>query len=667
MTFAEDYVQRGLAVFPVRPRTKAPLTAHGHLDATMDAAVLGRWWRQWPDAGVGIACKPSSLVVLDVDPRNGGDDSLADLERQHGPLPATWRALTGGGGIHVIFQAPADVALVDGALAPGIDLKANGYIVAPPSLHPSGRYYVWECGCEPGSLPLAAPPAWLFEQGRERADDRLRADGTPLVLREGERNRRLFQIGAALRRYGFNQDALRGCLEVANREHAAPPLDAGELRRIAASASHYPPGHPVERMLAVSSPLENDHDIATPGATAEVDQEITAQPIPPFPEAAWRGPFAAYREAMDGTTEMPDAFHFASLWVLAAGTLRRRLQLHYAYPHYPNVYLVNVGATGDTKNTTGMRQGMQLVPSSTMKVLRGIGSAEALADWMTQPDETNAVAHLLVLEELATLLRRGKWEGSTVLHFLTETFDAPPVYEVPFRKNPIKVVEPTPSLLAGTTSEWFWNAMAEVDFHGGFGNRLFFFAGVPKAPISMPAKPAAPPLDHVRAALAALASGPTGDVELASDARPLWDEFYGAWKRTKFLSLVSAATRRIPTYALKLGLVYAAFEHTVPWITRDQLEAAVRVAAYGAACATWLVEQRQTFRLEHRCETAVLEALERVDLPAWRIHQAIGGRFTAEELNRAVRALMGTGSILEIKRTPRGGAVYGRRGRHREA
>jgi hypothetical protein len=372
---------------------------------------------------------------------------------------------------------------------------------------------------------------------------------------------------------------------------------------------------------------------------------------------------------MAGTTEMPDAFHFASLWVMAAGTLRRRLYLHYAYPLYPNVLLVNVGATGDTKKTTGIRQGVQLVPCSAMKVLRGIGSAEALADWMTQPAEGDPVAHLLVLEELATLLRRGKWEGSTVLLFLTETFDAPPVYEVPFRKNPIKVVEPTSSLLAGTTSEWFWKAMAEEDFHGGFGNRLFFLAGAPKEPIPMPPKPAPQPLEQVRAELAALTSGPAGEVEvqLAAEARPVWDEFYRAFKRTKSPSLVTAATRRIPTYALKLGLVYAAFEHTVPWITRDQLEAAVAVAGFGAACATWLIDQRQTFRQEHRCETAVLEALERVDLPAWRIHHGIGGRFTAQELDRALRALMGTGTILEVKRTPRGEPAFGRRGRHREA
>jgi putative DNA primase/helicase len=240
LTAVLSYARQRLATFPLRPGAKTPLTDHGHLDATTDPGVLTDWWGRWPDANVGIACRPSGLVVVDVDPRNGGDDSLADLERQYGSLPATWRALTGGG-VHAIFQAPGDVPLVDGALAPGIDLKANGYIVAPPSLHPNGRRYAWECGHEPGSLPLAALPGWLLERVCERASDRLRADGTPLMLRAGERNVGLFRLACLLRRRGVNARALHDCLEAINSEHAHPPLGAAELERIAVSAARYAP------------------------------------------------------------------------------------------------------------------------------------------------------------------------------------------------------------------------------------------------------------------------------------------------------------------------------------------------------------------------------------------------------------------------------------------
>lgn len=234
------YARQGLAVFPLSPRSKAPFAeTRGHLDATTDGLVLARCWPR-PDANVGIACYPSRLVGLDVDPRNGGDGSLADLEREHGPLPPTWRALTGGGGLHVMFRAPTDITLIDGPIASGIDLKANGYLVAPPSLHPNGERYAWEIGYEPGTLPLAPLPSWLLQLAQRRTD-RLRADGTPLELRDGERNRRLFQLACAWRRYGLGSEALRGCLDAVNRAHAQPPLNADELARVAASAARYAP------------------------------------------------------------------------------------------------------------------------------------------------------------------------------------------------------------------------------------------------------------------------------------------------------------------------------------------------------------------------------------------------------------------------------------------
>jgi hypothetical protein len=221
---------------------KHPRTARGPLAATRSATVIQGWWERWPNANPAVACKPSGLAALDVDPRHGGDDTLAALEREQGPLPATWRDLTGGGGVHIIYCAPVGVALVDGqgVLGPGIDLKANGYILVPPALHVSGRRYVPECGYEPASLPLAPLPSWVLERLRHRAGDRLRRDGTLLVIHEGERNRRLCQIAGLLRRYGLNERSIRECLRVINREHATPPLPDGDIAAIAKSVCRYP-------------------------------------------------------------------------------------------------------------------------------------------------------------------------------------------------------------------------------------------------------------------------------------------------------------------------------------------------------------------------------------------------------------------------------------------
>src|SRR6187399_1928561 len=79
---ALGYAKRGWAVLPCRPRGKSPANKHGFKDATTDKAAIVGAWAANPSANVGIATGAASkIVVLDVDPRNGGDASLAELER----------------------------------------------------------------------------------------------------------------------------------------------------------------------------------------------------------------------------------------------------------------------------------------------------------------------------------------------------------------------------------------------------------------------------------------------------------------------------------------------------------------------------------------------------------------------------------------------------------
>ncbi len=126
------------------------------------AQVQG-WWGRWPDANIGVITGAvSGVVVVDVDPRNGGDATLAVLEARWGALPVTVETRTGGGGRHLWFRAPA-VPLSSGPLAPGVDLKAEGgMVVVPPSVHHSGGRYTWADGRDPGTLVPADPPSWLL-------------------------------------------------------------------------------------------------------------------------------------------------------------------------------------------------------------------------------------------------------------------------------------------------------------------------------------------------------------------------------------------------------------------------------------------------------------------------------------------------------------------------
>lgn len=424
----------------------------------------------------------------------------------------------------------------------------------------------------------------------------------------------------------------------------------------------------VETLVKLSqAPLNGEEKVMDAQVSTEKSDDLAGAPsddLGEFPESAWRGPFKIYRAAMEGTSEAPDTAHFSALWAAAAACLRRRVHMHYGHTTYANVYLANYGTTGDYK-TTAMRYGLRLLPEQGVKILRGVGSAEALGDWMQQADEGVKVSHLLFIEELATLLTRGGWEGSTLLSFLTETFDAPDRYEIPFRKNPVLVDEPTPTLFTGTTPEWLWKGLREIDIHGGFGNRIFYMTGKPKSPIPLPAKPHADAITTVRNDLQRLLTLPQMELFFTPEAETLWANFYHAWKSTHWPDLTAAAVKRVPTYIVKLAMTYACLEGS-NLISKDQLEAAILVGGYGAKCADRLMNRHRQATIQGKCEARVLAALKDQDLPAWKVHRSISGSYSAEELTRALRALDAAGVIREIGKTVRNEPIYGRRDRKRE-
>jgi hypothetical protein len=131
-------------------------------NATTDLEIIDRWWSAHRGANIGIAT--SNAVVVDSDPRHGGDESLAELEGRYGGLPDTWRAQTAHGGDHFWFD-PGSVVVRNSAskLGPGLDVRGRGgYVVAPPSKLEEGSDYLWVAGYGPHELPLAPMPAWLL-------------------------------------------------------------------------------------------------------------------------------------------------------------------------------------------------------------------------------------------------------------------------------------------------------------------------------------------------------------------------------------------------------------------------------------------------------------------------------------------------------------------------
>ena len=151
---ARMMTSRGWRVFPLADRDKVPRPgSRGFKDATCDREQIARWWAEHPHANIGIATG-GGLLVVDVD----GDEGRASIQGKH--LPPTVCAMTARG-CHYFFAG--DGRCMTGLL-PGIDIRgAGGYVVAAPSVHPTGAAYCWAPGLSPDDLPLAPAPDWLTE------------------------------------------------------------------------------------------------------------------------------------------------------------------------------------------------------------------------------------------------------------------------------------------------------------------------------------------------------------------------------------------------------------------------------------------------------------------------------------------------------------------------
>lgn len=156
-TAALDHAARGWPVFPCNPETKRPLTKHGFMDASTDPKVIAAWWAKWPRAMIAVPTGEAiGAWVLDV------DDPAAFEAGCDIALPKTRRGNTGKG-YHLYFQWDPSHPIINAQKTvkgwgipglPGADVRGQGgYVIVPPSIHPTGKPYAWASDQEPSEAP----------------------------------------------------------------------------------------------------------------------------------------------------------------------------------------------------------------------------------------------------------------------------------------------------------------------------------------------------------------------------------------------------------------------------------------------------------------------------------------------------------------------------------
>ena len=243
---AERYAAKGRAIFPIAQRDKVPLTTDGFKSATAKPDQVLLWWTATPEANIGFVPGSVGLLVLDLD----GPEATAEAQAL-GLLSEPTTCVATARGEHRYYRHPGGM-IGNRKLSAHIDVRADaGYVLLPPSVHPSGAVYRWS----DRSAPAVLPPAVVAMLAEPDSSPGL-ADELPGTIHEGGRNAWLTSLAGSARRRGATPEAILAMLQVENGARCRPPLSPRELASIAASVGKYPPvvspqtedsGGPLER------------------------------------------------------------------------------------------------------------------------------------------------------------------------------------------------------------------------------------------------------------------------------------------------------------------------------------------------------------------------------------------------------------------------------------
>ena len=173
-SLARTYADHVVPVFPCREagdRAKSPYVTNGYHEANTQTELLKHWASRYRDALYGLPCAPNGLFVLDAD-RHGNGDGVANIMKMFARHKFDWQSVpvvqTPGDGLHFIFQKLPGLARTKGTIAEAVDVRDNGYIIAPGNILPDGRRYtllngsIEQLAAAISSRSLPLMPQWLI-------------------------------------------------------------------------------------------------------------------------------------------------------------------------------------------------------------------------------------------------------------------------------------------------------------------------------------------------------------------------------------------------------------------------------------------------------------------------------------------------------------------------
>ena len=708
LSFALRYAKFGWLVFPVHSMrdsactcgsktcgspAKHPQTRHGLKDATTDPKQITDWWSRSPESNIGVRTgENSGIVVVDIDPRHGGDKSMEELMERFGSIPETVESVTGGGGRHLVFQHPCRPISNRANVLPGIDLRGDdGYIVAPPSSHASGNPYAWKDGHDPFNRQPIPMPAWLLELVETRqstndigrvavsADDahcerdRLTEDATLYIagvrgVSEGERNSTAFSVAGHLASFetdenGFHlsETQILDLVRTWNHKNRPELLDA-ELFSVVHSAMRN--GTPRKAHVVQLNRRRPDDSGVSPIWTAQWPDTLG--------EAAFHGLAGEFVRAIEEHTEADPAALLID-FLVSFGNLIGRKSFFVAdgAKHCCNLFAVLVGNTSKGRKGTSRAHIARLfaeLPDSwtAERVQAGLSSGEGLIWAVRDPilkrepvrenrrptgeyDEVETDGgvpdkRLLVIEaEFASTLRVLGRDGNTLSPLLRQAWDTGDL-RILTKNSPAVATGGHISVIGHITRDELRRFLTATEAANGFGNRFLWICVRRSKVLPEGGKFHEVDIrDLIRRLDEARFFG-EGEREVRRDdeARQHWAKVYTDLSEGQ-PGLFGAVTSRAEAQVMRLALIYALLDQS-PTIRIDHLRAARCLWTYAEQSARFIFGDS----VGDPIADELLKSLQRAGsdgMTRTEIRDLFGRHRKSEQVNRALRVLLQQGSV----------------------
>jgi hypothetical protein len=385
--------------------------------------------------------------------------------------------------------------------------------------------------------------------------------------------------------------------------------------------------------------------------------EATAEPEQPAqsytsvydapPAESYYGLAGAYCDLVAPCTAAASQYHLMSFLAYLGASIGRRAHIYHVRRHYPILMAVLIGDTGSYKDTAAdlardffemqVEERPNEITALPYNVISDLSTAEGLLQYLND----HGPQGMIHTSEFAILLGKARREfGNGVLPLVTRLWDGVGHVDLPTRKDPIRIENPTINMLATITPQILAEKTNVEDIRSGFSNRVLWIYGSTKGRISLPPKPDYAEqrrlLDEIRGAVDA-SCGDGQEFSLSPRAARLFDDWDRAlYERIYVNEDERHLSERLEGNALRMSLLHAACDGDA-LISEQQLQAAIHFVE-------WQFDQVRTqSRMwgandEARLGELIMETLRRQPLHRAALYDRLQ-RWGASTLYRSLEAL----------------------------